>query len=126
MRKVRSFGSWLLAGLGIGVAVRALVASRRPEESELPGKPVPVDGGDTEPEPMTAPLAAVDPRSAPLDQPADRLQTWVAIARLVLQRLKAHTTTVVAGSLAYYALLAVFPSIIAAISIYGRVADPTT
>jgi membrane protein len=30
----------------------------------------------------------------------------------------------VAGSLAYYALLAVFPSLIAAISIYGLVADP--
>lgn len=124
MRKVRSYGSWVLAGLGVGVAIRALVTRRPPDEGGPPGKTAPAGDSDGELIPLTAPLARAEPRSAPVDQPADRLQTWVAIARLVLQRLKAHTTTVVAGSLAYYALLAVVPSIIAAISIYGLIADP--
>lgn len=43
---------------------------------------------------------------------------------MLLERLRAHTTTVIAGSIAYYALLAVFPAAIAAISIYGLIADP--
>jgi membrane protein len=46
------------------------------------------------------------------------------MAKVLLVRLKAHNTTVIAGSLAYYALLSVFPSAIAAVSIYGLVADP--
>jgi membrane protein len=124
VRKLRNFGSWVIAGLGVGVAVRAFVTRRPPEENDLSGKKAPIGDGDADAILLTTPLAQVEPRSASFEQPADRLQTWVVIARLVLQRLKAHTTTVVAGSLAYYALLAVVPSIIAAISIYGLVADP--
>ena len=58
------------------------------------------------------------------DQSAARLQTTMAMIRVLMARLKAHTTTVIAGSLAYYALLAMFPAAIAGISIYGLVAEP--
>ncbi|NND03257.1 MAG: YihY/virulence factor BrkB family protein [Acidimicrobiia bacterium] len=54
----------------------------------------------------------------------ERFHTVTAFGRVLMQRLKAHTTTVIAGSVAYYALLAIFPAAIAAISIYGLIADP--
>ncbi len=122
MRRVRSFGSWLLAGLGVGVAVRSLVSARRGEAPDPARDPAEPDDGEQIT--LASPLAQVVPRAPLQEQPLDRFHTGLAIARLVMQRLKAHTTTVVAGSLAYYALLAVFPSVIAAISIYGIVADP--
>jgi len=124
VRKLRSFGSWLLAGLGVGVALRSLVSSRRAEAPDPPTTRDPAEADDGEQIALASPLAQAVPRAPLQEQPLDRLHTGVAIARLVMQRLKAHTTTVVAGSLAYYALLAVFPSVIAAISIYGLVADP--
>ncbi len=128
MPKLRSFGSWMLAGLGVGVAIHALVTRRPPQDGGPSARPAPEVTEDAAPRggaaPLVAPLAETGTRPGLSEQPADRLQTGVVVARLVLQRLKAHTTTVVAGSLAYYALLAVFPSIIAAISIYGLVANP--
>jgi membrane protein len=106
------------------VALRSLVSSRRAEAPDPATTRDLAESDDGELIALASPLARAIPRVPLRDQPLDRLQTGVAIARLVVQRLKAHTTTVVAGSLAYYALLAVFPSVIAAISIYGIVADP--
>ena len=114
----------MLAGLGVGVAIHALVTRRPPQDGAASATPAREVPDDPAPRNLLAPLAEAGTRPGPSEQPADRLQTGVVVARLVLQRLRAHTTTVVAGSLAYYALLAVFPSIIAAISIYGLVADP--
>lgn len=123
MRKFRAIGSWVLAGLGVGVAIRALISRRPQDELDSGAAPVPTEPANGDLIAAAAPLAQVAPKAPPQDQALDRLQTGVAIARLVLQRLKAHTTTVVAGSLAYYALLAMVPTVIAAISIYGLVAE---
>lgn len=121
MRKVRSFGSQILAGLGVGTALRALVTGGRAEDPDSVAAQSPAAAEDGEVIARTPPVVGAAALLPQQEQPRDRFHTGLAIARLVMQRLKAHTTTVVAGSLAYYALLAVFPSIIAAISIYGLV-----
>jgi membrane protein len=123
---LRRFLTWALGGIAVGVAARAL--TRRPATATLP---IAADRRDEATSPpasvaTTAPAAAVLPRREPRPRAElpERLQTTVVLARMLLERLRAHTTTVIAGSIAYYALLAVFPAIIAAISIYGLVADP--
>ncbi len=122
---MRRFLTWALGGLAVGVAVRAL-ATKTPLEapaspSRDPSSPTLAEPAET----LIAPLAEVA-ESGPIrdEQPPDRLETTIAFIRILLQRLKAHTTTVIAGSIAYYALLAIFPAAIAAISVYGLIADP--
>lgn len=46
-------------------------------------------------------------------------------ARSIPARLRAHTTTLVAAGVAFYGFLAFIPALIATISIYGLVADPS-
>ena len=48
----------------------------------------------------------------------------LSVAKSVIARLREHHMPMIAGSLSYYAFLAVFPAAIAAISIYGLVLDP--
>lgn len=48
----------------------------------------------------------------------------VRLARAVVGRIKEHGTIMIAAGLSYYALLAVFPAALAAVSIYGIAADP--
>ena len=77
-------------------------------------------------------VAALRPRKAEPDaddpQPEPREATWfdepLAVGKAVVFRLREHHMPMIAGSLAYYALLALFPTAIAAISIYGLVLDP--
>ena len=52
------------------------------------------------------------------------LRLWIDEGRGVLRRLKDHNTVMIAASLSYYSLLAVFPAAIAAVSIYGLIAEP--
>lgn len=120
---MRRFLTWALGGIAVGVAARTLA---RPEAATAPAIPgVASVPAESPPAAMIAPLAeAQAPAKEREDAPLDRWHTGVALARMLLQRLRAHTTTVIAGSLAYYALLSVFPAAIAAISIYGLVADP--
>lgn len=123
MSQLRRFLSWVLGGLAVGVAARAF-ASRRPPE-EAPDSAVP--GGEAAGDLILA--SPIVPMARQPDIPVDdprgaRWHTTVAMVRVLAARLKAHTTTVIAGSLAYYSLLAMFPAAIAGISIYGLVADP--
>ena len=46
-------------------------------------------------------------------------------ARGIPERLRAHNTTLVAAGVAFYGFLAFIPALIATISIYGLVADPS-
>lgn len=123
---MRRFLAWALGGLAVGVAARALA---RPEPASSPVATA-HSPQDTAGDVLGAPLATTEPdltaesRRVEAREPRDRLHTGLAFARLLAQRLKAHTTTVIAGSVAYYALLAIFPAAIAAISVYGLVADP--
>src|SRR5262245_55268665 len=51
--------------------------------------------------------------------------TTAAAARRLPQRLREHNTTLVAAGVAFYAFLAFIPALIATISIYGLIADPS-
>lgn len=48
----------------------------------------------------------------------------LSVTKAVIGRLREHHMPMIAGSLSYYAFLAMFPAAIAAISIYGLVLDP--
>lgn len=126
---MRRFLSWALGGLAVGAAARALFrpeAAVAPGPSATPSEAAPIDPARLNPADslQAAELGAAGTQPEREDQLSDRWHTVAAFARLLLQRLKAHSTTVIAGSVAYYALLAIFPAAIAAISIYGLVADP--
>lgn len=77
-------------------------------------------------------LAAPDADAGPPRRPADRGEspteltaaTWKAVAKAVAADVKAHNVSLLAGGVAFYALLALVPAIVAVVSIYGLVADP--
>lgn len=96
----------VLAGLAVGVALAALV--RRPDVDE---SHEPVDwkpGHELPPEP--APRRGVA-----------RLRF---LAAELADRFREHHTGIVAGSLAYYSMLTLVPSLIATVAIYGIITDP--
>jgi membrane protein len=51
---------------------------------------------------------------------------WKDIAKRTAKEVKADQVPLLSAGVAFYALLALFPAIIAGVSIYGLVADPTT
>jgi membrane protein len=51
---------------------------------------------------------------------------WKDIAKRTMKEVKADQVPLLAAGVAFYALLSLFPAIIAGVSIYGLVADPTT
>lgn len=95
---MNKFLNWFFGALGAVVALTAL----RPRQ-----KPV-------------APVAVVE--SPPV------VRHWYSepksVLKAVVGRLREHHMPMIAGSLSYYAFLALFPAAIAAVSIYGLVLDP--
>lgn len=79
-------------------------------------------------------MARIDPwtgqgASPPRGSGAERpihipLRGWLAILRRVAREIPADRLDIVAGSVAFFALLSLFPGLIALVSIYGLVADP--
>ena len=102
---MKRYLNWVLAALA---AVTALAALRPRREAATP-----VTANRTSPE-TTVPVASLRWYDEPL-----------SVVRAVLVRLRDHNIPMIAGSLSYYAFLAVFPAAIAAISIYGLVLDPS-
>ena len=51
-------------------------------------------------------------------------RTWWAVAKDVKAELKHDNLSLVAAGVAFYAMMAVFPAIIAAVTVYALVADP--
>jgi membrane protein len=49
---------------------------------------------------------------------------WFAILRRVMAEVKEDNLTLLAAGVAFYAMLAIFPAIIAVVTVYGLVADP--
>jgi membrane protein len=49
---------------------------------------------------------------------------WFAILRRVKAEVKVDNVTLLAAGVAFYAMLAIFPAIIAVVTVYGMVADP--
>lgn len=100
--------NWVLAGLASAVAVRALAPRR-----EIADETAPTPGGD---------VAVSMPQPAPVDVRAKAQSFGKALAA----EIKKDNTTMIAAGLAYYAMLAVVPALIAAISIYALILDPAT
>ncbi|MDJ0925476.1 MAG: YihY/virulence factor BrkB family protein [Acidimicrobiia bacterium] len=80
-------------------------------------------------------VARLRPRPEPQPAEAGRLDAeestvshWydepLSVTKAVIGRLREHHMPMIAGSLSYYAFLALFPAAIAAVSIYGLILDP--
>jgi membrane protein len=95
---MKRYLNWVLGGLAAITAVAAL----RPRREPAPA-------GDV--------VAVEPPVHRWFDEP-------ISVTKSVVERLREHHMPMIAGSLSYYAFLAVFPAAIAAISIYGLVLDP--
>lgn len=70
---------------------------------------------------MTKKALAGDHAEAPSDIPP---RGWWQIARRGFAEAKADNVPMLAGGVAFFAFLALFPALIAALTIYGLVADP--
>src|ERR1700742_4364441 len=67
------------------------------------------------------------PRRPAPDGPEDlSRRTWTGVLRRTVKEFKADNLTDWAAALTYYAVLSLFPAIIALISILGLVVDPAT
>ncbi len=102
----------------LAVGAAAFVVTRRVEQQTQPA--------DGRPMPITSP-PDVGPAATPATSDSN-LPTSLAgatgLLKAVLARMKEHGTILIAAGLSYYALLAVFPAAIAAVTIYAQVADP--
>jgi membrane protein len=115
--------TWVLGALAIGTAARAVV---RPE----PSAPQPSAPPPSAPQPGEEPATAVLPFGLDGDSAVGKLvqSDSVKEARSYLSalttRIKDHATPLLAGALAYYGFLAIFPAAIATVAIYALVQDP--
>jgi membrane protein len=96
---MKRYLNWFLATLAVATAAAALLMRSRPAPAE-PAHRVAAPSG-----------------------PAGETER---VVRTVLARMRDHNLPLIAGSLAYYAFLAVFPAAIAAVSIYSLVLDPAS
>jgi membrane protein len=75
-------------------------------------------------------VMAATSRSIPGEQAETPVQIppagWWQVVRRALKEATADNVPMLAGGVAYFAFLAVFPALIAAISLYGLIADPAT
>jgi len=85
-------------------------------------------GGDPSSGYQTDPRAvANDDRGQGADSPQEiPAKGWKDIAKRTAKEVKADQVPLLAAGVAFYVLLALFPAIIAGVSIYGLVADPQT
>jgi membrane protein len=85
-------------------------------------------GGDPAAAQETEPSAVADDgrgREAAVPQEIPP-RGWLDIAKRTAKEVKADQVPLLAAGVAFYALLSLFPAIIAGVSIYGLVADPAT
>ena len=80
-------------------------------------------GVSRETDPGRSPTAITAVRPTPQQIPP---RGWKDIARRTLTEVKADQVPLLGAGVAFYALLSLFPAIIAGVSIYGLVADPRT
>ncbi len=97
---MKRYLNWVLGGLAAATVVAALW-QKKDEETKV------------EPSPVIN------------EEPADRLHRTMTLLKAVQVRMKDHHIPIIAGSLSYYAFLAIFPAALAAISIYGMVLNPS-
>jgi len=74
----------------------------------------------------TARLAQQDGRGRQADRPSEiPAKGWRDVARRVIGEVKTDNLPLLSAGVAFYALLAIFPALVAVVSIYGLVADPS-
>ncbi|HVD13559.1 MAG TPA: YihY/virulence factor BrkB family protein [Actinomycetota bacterium] len=85
-------------------------------------------GGQAPPEHLTGQAAPTDPgRGRQAEQPQQiPARGWKDIALRVKDEVKQDQVPLLAAGVAFYAILSLFPAVIAAVSIYGIAADPAT
>ncbi len=78
------------------------------------------------PEPATTPHRPGDRTAGQtVDRPARLSHTaWLRVARRVQQRIGADNVSIIAGGVAFFALLALFPALAALVAVYGLVVSP--
>ncbi|MDB4985607.1 MAG: Ribonuclease [Myxococcaceae bacterium] len=84
------------------------------------------DGAQAEPKPHPAPrlsLTSVHPGRV-LWPWQVQLHDWKRIIKKMIKEISDDRLTMVAGALAFYAMLALFPGLIALVSLFGLIADP--
>jgi membrane protein len=98
----------------------------RPGGPDADGQVAAAEGG----EPANATDAAVGSPERPGDQAAVPTQIppkgWWQVTRRAFKESSADNVGILAGGIAYAAFLALFPALIAGISLFGLVADPAT
>ncbi len=114
---MRRLGELFLGALAVAVAAAVAVRPRPAEQS------IGSQSGHGHPR-----LAGAGAPVATATSPGDieGLDDTASALKALMTRIKRHNTIMIAASLSYYALLAMFPAAIAAVSIYGLVADPVT
>lgn len=126
MAGVQRIFNWVLGGMAVGVALKAAMP-RRTQPST--GPPVPANPPVPQPNPTTAvaPIAAVSSPSTASPQLADQAKAAadhsVGFLKELGAEIKKDNIPMIAAALSYYAMFAVFPAAIAAISIYGMWLD---
>ncbi len=114
--------NWVLGGLAVGVAIKAALPHRRQPTT---GPPVPANPPVPRPAAMSvvAPQATAPHTSAASPQLADQAKAAaghsVGFLKELGAEIKKDNIPMIAAALSYYAMFAVFPAAIAAISIYG-------
>jgi membrane protein len=124
-----------LGVLAAAVLVGRKTASRKPQPRQdrlgrAAGQQGPgaAAGGEAPPEHTTSPAAALnDGRGRQAEQPQQiPPRGWKDIALRLRTEVKQDQVPLLAAGVAFYALLSLFPAIIAAVSVYGLRADPET
>jgi membrane protein len=110
--------NWVLGGMAVGVALKAAMPRRRQPTT---GPPVPAN--PPVPQAAPAPVAVAPDTDAAAPQLADQAKAAanhsVGFLKELGAEIRKDNIPMIAAALSYYAMFAVFPAAIAAISIYG-------
>jgi membrane protein len=103
-------------------------AATQPAAETGPQGPGASAGSEPPPQHSSAPAAAGDAaRGRQAEQPQQiPAKGWKDIAKRVRVEVKQDQVPLLSAGIAFYALLSLFPAVIAAVSIYGLVANPET
>jgi membrane protein len=121
--------------LGAAVLVGRKTASRTPAPSQdgrgVAARPQGLGGAagaEAPPEHATGPAAPTDPGHGRLAEQPQQIppRGWKDITLRLKTEVKQDQVPLLAAGVAFYTLLSLFPAIIAAVSIYGLVANPET
>lgn len=118
---MKRVGELFLGALAVAVAAAVALRPRsapQPAGAQPATTPQRTDAARTR-------VAVSQPRGPALSD-IEGLDDAASVVKALMTRIKRHNTIMIAASLSYYALLAMFPAAIAAVSIYGLVADPVT